>query len=189
MKVFMVLGSRNPQGQTAKAAETFSSGITGEGGFVEKALLPLMKIERCRQCEDSGYGDCKKVGRCIIGDDFSSLVDKVLQSDAAVFVNPVYFGDLSESLRAFLDRLRRVTRHPPTQHRIKGKPAIGICVAGGSGNNAPASTVSLEKVLTHCGFEVLDLIPARRQNLEMKLSVLKITGQWLARNYPSGLTK
>lgn len=189
MKTLILLGSRNAQGQTARAAEAFLAGVGAENGMGEKVFLPLLKLERCRQCEDTGYGDCKKIGRCIIEDDFSSLVDKVLQADAVVFANPVYFGDLCESLRAFLDRLRRVTRHASIQDRLKGKPAVGICVAGGSGNNAPACTVSLEKVLTHCGFEILDLIPAKRQNLELKLPVLKTTGQWLARTFPSGFPK
>jgi hypothetical protein len=57
---------------------------------------------------------------------------------------------------------------------------MGICVAGGGGGGAPACAVSLERVLSTCGFDVLDMIPVRRQNLDMKLDVLKIAGQWLA---------
>ena len=101
--------------------------------------------------------------------------------DVAVFATPVYFGDLSESLRAFLDRLRRITRHESAKRGIENKPAIGICVAGGGGGGAPSCAVSLEKILTTCGFDLLDIVPVRRQNLEMKLAVLREIGQWLAR--------
>ena len=56
---------------------------------------------------------------------------------------------------------------------------MGICVAGGGGGDAPSCAVSLEKVLRTCGFDVVDLVQVRRQNLEMKLDVLKTTGEWL----------
>ncbi len=40
--------------------------------------------------------------------------------------------------------------------------------------------VSLERVLQTCGFDVVDMIPVRRQNFEHKLAVLELTGKWLA---------
>jgi len=180
MKVIIILGSRNPEGQTAKTAMALQGGLTEKGAQVENVFLPQMKIERCRQCNENGWGICKTEGRCIIEDDFASLADKVKNADAVVFATPVYFGDLSESLRAFLDRLRRVNRHEASQYNVKGKPAIGICVAGGGGSGAPACAMSMEKVLFTCGFDVIDMVPVRRQNLDMKISVLKVVGKWLA---------
>jgi hypothetical protein len=38
----------------------------------------------------------------------------------------------------------------------------------------------LEKVLSTCGFAVFDMVPVRRQNLDLKLQVLEATGRWLA---------
>jgi multimeric flavodoxin WrbA len=139
-----------------------------------------MNIERCRQCGDDGWGICRSEGQCIIEDDFAMLVESIRDADAVVFATPVYFSDLSESMRAFLDRLRRTYRHPHGRERITDKVALGICVAGGGGGGGPACTVSLEKVLRKCEFDVIDLIPARRQNLDLKLEILKITGEWLA---------
>jgi len=180
MKVIAVLGSRNREGKTARAADALLRGLSGGGGEGEKAFLPEIDIQRCRQCNDDGWGACRAEGRCVIDDDFAGLVDKIRGADAAVFANPVYFSDLSESLRAFLDRLRRTSRHQAGKERIEGKPAVGICVAGGGGGGAPACTVSLEKVLSTCGFAVVDMIPVRRQNLELKLAALEITGKFLA---------
>ena len=90
-------------------------------------------------------------------------MEKLKDADAAVFSTPVYFGDLSESLRTFLDRLRRITRHEAGSEGIKDKPAIGICVAGGGGG-APSCVQSLSTHLTKGGFEVIDMVPVRRQN-------------------------
>jgi len=177
MQTVVISGSRNSDGQTAKTADALLQGMGGKG---EKIFLPQMNIERCRQCEDNGWGLCRKAGRCVIEDDFASVVDKIKNADAVVFATPVYFSSLSESIRTFLDRLRRICINEVTKDEIKGKLAVGICVAGGGGGGAPACIGDLEKVLQRCGFDVADLIPVRRQNLEMKLDVLKITGEWLA---------
>jgi len=180
MKLMVISGSRNPEGQTAKAAEALIQGAESAGGPTELVFLPEMNIERCRQCDERGWGDCRAKGQCVVEDDLAPLVDKIRDADAVAFANPVYFGDLSESLRAFLDRLRRITRHDNGKVGITGKPAIGICVAGGGGGGGPNCCVSMEKVLTNCGFDIVDMIPARRQNLEMKMEVLRVVGKWLA---------
>ena len=180
MKVMVILGSRNPSGQTAKAADALISGITDRGGDAEKAFLPELAIELCRQCDEAGWGICRSEGRCVIEDEFGPLVDSIRGADAVVFATPVYFSDLSESLRAFLDRLRRITRHQAGQSGIVGKRTLGICVAGGGGGGAPPCTVNLEKILTTCGFDVVDMVPVRRQNLQMKCDALVTTGRWLA---------
>jgi len=180
MKALMILGSRNPEGQTARAARALLQGIAGKGGQYEEFFLPKMSIERCRQCEDSGWGICRTEGRCAIKDDFASLVEKIKGADAVIFATPVYFSDLSESIRAFLDRLRRTCMNESGRDGINGKKAVGICVAGGGGGGAPSCAVSLERVMSRCGFDVVDMIPVRRQNLDMKLAVLESTGEWLA---------
>ena len=180
MKLVVISGSRDEDGRTAKAARALLKGLEGAGSKGEIVFLPQMNIERCRQCEKNGWGLCKAEGRCTIEDDFAGLVEKIRAADAAGFANPVYYSDLSESLRAFLDRLRRITRHATGWEGLEDKRAGGVCVAGGGGGGAPACTVSLEKVLRTCGFDVVDVVPARRQNLELKLTVLEATGKWLA---------
>jgi len=180
MKAIVISGSRNPQGQTARAAGAVLEGLRAAGADGEIVFLPSAGIERCRQCDQAGWGLCRSEGRCVIEDDFAGLVERIGAADAVVFANPVYFSDLSESLRAFLDRLRRTTRHESGKAAVAGKPAVGVCVAGGGGGGAPACTVSLAGVLGTCGFDVVDVVPVRRQNLQMKLAVLRTTGEWLA---------
>jgi len=180
MKAIIISGSRNPEGQTARAVSAVCKGIESAGGEAETIFLPLLTIERCRQCDDNGWGLCRKEGRCVIADDFAGIVEKLRAADVTVFATPVYFSDLSESLRAFLDRLRRTCVHKDGKAGIESKPISGVCVAGGGGGGAPACCVSLEKVLARCGFDVIDMIPVRRQNLEAKLTVLEHAGSVLS---------
>ena len=180
MHVLILLGSRNPQGQTATAADALARGAQQQGAEIEMAILPTLRIERCRQCDNEGWGLCRTEGRCVIDDDFASLVDRIEAADALAVATPVYYSDMSESTRALLDRLRRTTFHAAGKARVVGTRAIGICVAGGGGGGAPACCVSLEKVLGTCGFDVVDVVPVRRQNLPHKQNVLEQTGRWIA---------
>jgi multimeric flavodoxin WrbA len=181
MKILMILGSRNPDGKTAAMAEAFIGGSTSAGGQCEKVFLTDISIERCRQCDENGWGDCIKKGRCVIEDGFELLTKKISGADGIVFANPVYFSDLSESMKAFLDRLRRITRHDSAKQGINGKRALGICVAGGGGGGAPACARILEHTLELCGFDVVDMVPVRRQNMELKRDVLERTGAWFVK--------
>ena len=180
MRLLVISGSRNPEGQTGRAAKAFLEGVAKAGGQSDIVSLPPMNIERCRQCEDDGWGICRSEGRCVIEDDFPSLVEKIRSAEVVVFATPVYFSDLSESLRAFLDRLRRTCVNDAGRVGIEGKPAVGICVAGGGGGGSPECIARLEWTLRTSKFNVMDMIPVRRQNLDEKIAVLKATGEWVA---------
>jgi len=180
MKIVMISGSRNLSGQTARAANALLDGVSNAGCDVESIFLPTLELDRCSQCEDNGWGICRKEGVCIIEDDFASVVKKVREAEAAVFATPSYYGDLSESMRAFMDRLRRICVVSDGRIGIQDKPVMGVCVAGGGGGGALACCLSLEKVMNACGFDVLDMVPVKRQNLKAKLNNLRLNGAWLA---------
>jgi multimeric flavodoxin WrbA len=179
MKIVIISGSRNPNGQTAHAIGAMRDGIESNGGTTESVYLPTLNIERCRQCEDTGWGICRDGGTCVIEDDFAILIQQVRNADAVVFATPVYFGDLSESMRAMTDRLRRTCTHSAGRAGIEAKPAIGICVAGGGGGGSLSCCVTMDKVLSTCGFNVMDMIPVRRQNLKAHLNRLRLAGAWM----------
>ncbi|MEK7353881.1 MAG: flavodoxin family protein [Chloroflexota bacterium] len=196
MKMLALSGSRNHQGRTAQAINALQEGFIKAGGAAERLFLIDLKLERCRQCEIDGWGICRRDGTCIIEDDFDSVVEKIKEADVVVFANPVYFADLSESMRSFLDRLRRIRFRrvastapggppqgapgTPGVPGVQGQPAVGLCLSGGGGGGAPNCAVNMERILQTCGFNLVDMILVRRQNLDLKLNVLKLTGEWLA---------
>lgn len=188
MKTLIISGSRNPEGRTALLIKALCKGIDNAGGESEIIFLPNIEIELCRQCNNDGWGICREEDKCIIEDDFASVTEKIEDADAVVFANPVYFGDLSERMKAFLDRLRRVRSRIPSQpvpnmpgpfNNDDGPLAIGLCYAGGSGNGTTSCCMNLERILQICGFDVVDMIPVRRQNLEAKQKIMELTGEWL----------
>jgi len=179
MKVLSLCGSRNRNGRTARAGAALASGAASAGALCDVEFLPELDIRRCRQCDEDGWGLCRREGRCCIEDDFERLAEAVRAADALVVATPVYFGEISESIRALLDRLRRICMHEQGKAGIAGKPALGICVAGGGGGGAPACSAELVRILQICGFDVLDMVAVRRQNLDLKTQVLELTGRWL----------
>lgn len=182
MRTVIFVGSRDHQGRTGRAVAALDAGLREGGAEVEQVWLLETNLMMCVQRNQDGFGQCLEKGVCKLEDDFAMLVEKLRAADLAVFATPVYWGEMSEIIRAFIDRLRRICLHEDGKRGIKGKPAVAVCVAGGGGGGAPNSVNLMQRVLSHCELDVLDVIPARRQNLELKLEVLKVTGRWLARN-------
>lgn len=179
--ILCLLGSRNENGLTAASAEALLTGVDLEDVPRERVFLPTLNLERCRQCELDGWGICQREGRCVVDDDFGPLVGRLRAASGLIVATPVYFSDMSESLKAFLDRLRRIASHPKSRSEgIEGTPVIGLSVAGGGGGGAPRCARSMERVLLDCGFDVVDTLSARRQFLQRKLPTLRATGRAFA---------
>lgn len=177
----IILGSRDPRGRTATAARAVLHAVIGDGVQCDQTFLTERPLERCRQCDDDGWGPCRRDGVCVVDDALPALIERLRVANAMVFATPVYYSAPSESMQAFLDRLRRVCAHEGARaDRLAGMPVVGVCVAGGGGGGATRCCVALEQVLLDCGFEVLDMVPVRRQNLHIKKHVLRTVGRWLA---------
>ena len=178
MKCLAIQTSPNKAGLTATLAEKALEGYRSQGGDVELIHLNHMNIKPCIVCEN-GWGQCRG-GDCILVDDFQGIREKMGGTDAIVFVSPVYFGDLSESARRFLDRLRR-TEAFSGRDTCRGKRFIGVAAAGGSGNGAARALGELEYYFKRLGCEIVDLIPVTKFSKEHKLPMLMEAGIRLAR--------
>jgi hypothetical protein len=73
---------------------------------------------------------------------------------------------------------------PPAE---PGTPVIALCYAGGmSGNGTTSCAANMNGIFQMCGFDIVDVILARRQNLEVKIPMLELTGEWLTTKLTSG---
>jgi len=185
MHVVMISGSRNEKGRTAQCLDAISKGLAAGKATSEHFFLPVLKIERCRQCDPDGWGDCRRKGVCIIQDDFPMLIDKLAKADAAVIASPVYLLDITESMRAFLDRMRRIT-FMQKENPLRGKPTLLLTLAGGGGRGTSSALATLDKQIFESGLDVVDLWTVRRQNFDVKIPLLETVGKWLATKPTSG---
>ncbi len=179
MIVIAVQTSPNLDGLTSSLSQAVLRGVEAEGGETELVHLNKLDIKHCIAC-DNGWGKCRTEGICILEDDFDALIEKLVETDAVVFATPVYFGDLSESSKTFLDRLRRVERGREVK-TFNGKKAIGVASAGGSGRGAVRALYNLEDYLRRLGFEIFDLVPVTRFSKDHKLQMLENAGRRLVK--------
>jgi multimeric flavodoxin WrbA len=177
MNCIAIQTSPNAEGLTASLAQATLKGVQESGGTTELIHLNQHDIKSCIAC-DTGWGQCRENGSCILEDDFETLRQKLVTADALVFATPVYFGGLSESATRFLDRLRRCERSSGFT-TFADKKIIGITSAGGSGRGAVRALYHLEDYLRRFGFAILDLVSVTRFSKEHKLPMLTIAGQKL----------
>jgi multimeric flavodoxin WrbA len=179
MKVVAVQSSPNLDGLTSGLVQAVLRGLEAKGGETELIHLNKLDIKPCIAC-DNGWGKCRKEGICILEDDFQKLREKMGKSDALIFATPVYWHDLSESAKIFLDRLRRCETGRDFK-TFTGKKAIGIASAGGSGRGAVRALYNLEDYLRRLGFDIFDLVPVTRFSKDHKLEMLERAGKRLAK--------
>ncbi|MGC9318822.1 MAG: flavodoxin family protein [Armatimonadota bacterium] len=166
MNVIALHGSPNDDGLTQSLAEAALAGAAEAGAGTELIRLTDHQIAHCGQCAN-GWFKCREEGWCVIEDHFDEVRQKVLEADAWVLVTPVYFGDLSECVKAFTDRLRRCNTGAKG-NGLEGKPVIGVAAAGGSGRGTATCLVSLDRLFSHIGGEIADLITVTRRSAEYK---------------------
>jgi multimeric flavodoxin WrbA len=172
MKVFVYSSSPNFDGLTAACAKAAVEGVLQTGNEAEEIRINDLKIGSCEACDD-GWGTCQEDHLCEVLDDFQALHDLTLKADAYVFVTPVYWGDLSESMKAFCDRLRRCEATCDGGSGLANKPVIMVAAAGDSGNGMITCLASMERWIEHVGARKWDFIPVNRWSRTYKLETIR----------------
>jgi len=178
--VLAIESSARADGLTATVAKACLEGAAEAGATTELVQLKDLALERCRMCGETGWGLCLSEGRCVIEDDFAGLVSKIRAADAYVFATPVYFSDLSESMKAFTDRLRRISGFDKGNRPLGKKPTVLVAAAGGSGGGTVHCLAELDRTLNVCGAFAIDHIGAAQRNKSYKPDVARRTGRALA---------
>jgi multimeric flavodoxin WrbA len=171
-KVLVIGSSPNLDGLTARCVDAAVRGVTEAGVKAETVRLNDMNIGNCQAC-GNGWGTCLNDHVCQVEDDFQELHARCLQTDALVFVTPVYWGDLSEASKAFADRLRRCEATKGDASGLKGRPVIAVAAAGGSGNGMITCLASIERWIEHVRCRKYDFIPVNRWNQAVKLETIQ----------------
>ncbi len=183
MKIAVIWSSPNTDGLTAAAKDRFLSGLEKSGAEMAEIHLNKLRLEHCKAC-GSGWGSCSSKGQCWIKDDFTSTYQTLADADGIVLVSAVYWHDVTECMKAFLDRLRRCeTAH---NHFLEGKRCFLIACAGGTGLGAVECLHHMEETLKHMGMRAYDRIPVIRYNKDYILPALECAGELYADRLEQG---
>lgn len=85
--------------------ESFSNGAKSQN--IETEIINLYDIDfkGCRSCFACKLKNGKNFGKCSYPDGITELLEKISMSDGLVLASPIYFGDITSSMRAFVERL------------------------------------------------------------------------------------
>ena len=83
-------------------------------------------------------------------------------------VTPVYWGEMAEGLKSFLDRLRRCEHMAKEGGALAGKQALLVASPGGSGNGALTCLEQMDRFCRHTGAVIFDYIGVNRWNQDYK---------------------
>jgi len=173
MKVLIVTSSPNVNGLTAACGQAAKQGVLDGKSPARVINLNEFKIQRCSVCEN-GWGPCLTKHRCRLEDDFSQIQDMFNEAEGFVFVTPVYFGEPSETFKAFFDRLRRceATKKNGGKSVLTDKLTVCVAAAGGSGNGAIHCLSEMERLVQRLSARGFDYIPITQRTREYQLETI-----------------
>jgi len=131
MKVIGIVGSRRKKGNTFNIVNKVLESSKENGAEVQLINLSDYKINPCFGCEG-----CKDSFKCVIKDDFESIVSLIQEADGIVLGSPTYWYNVSGDMKIFLDRCYSLIKFPKNDRSIwisafedQGKWGIpvGVC--------------------------------------------------------------
>ena len=175
--IAVIWSSPNTDGLTAAAKNKIIAGVQEAGYEIEELCLNKIQLEHCRACAN-GWGLCQSAGHCIIQDNFEAVYQTLQKAEGVIWVSAVYWHDLTEQMKAFLDRLRRCE----TAHNrfLQGKKTLIVACAGGTGLGAIQCLDHFENTLSHIRMITVDRLPVIQFNKGYMLPALIEAGKKFA---------
>jgi len=133
MKVVAIVGSPHAQGNTSYLADVALKELAAQGIETEKIVLGQYTIGPCL-----GHDKCGTFTVCKVKDDAPGIIEKFNQADAVILGSPVYFGDITAQMKAFIDRNFFTFTH---ERKKKAKYAGLIAIGGGGGADETIATL------------------------------------------------
>jgi NAD(P)H-dependent FMN reductase len=163
--VLGLVGSPNPEGRTFQLVRAALDGAAEHGVPVELVQLADHVVAPCKDCEP---WTCHTELLCHYKDPaFEYLSEKILACGALVVGTPIYWWDTSAMVRFLILKMFRVyARSAP----LSGLPALGIGVAGGTGNGLVSGLRPLYHFFQMLQMRPLPPLPATRFSWEWALA-------------------
>jgi multimeric flavodoxin WrbA len=180
MNLLILSGTPKHEGLCESCVKAVRDGAEAEKVSSEVVRVCDRPIARCAMCGD-GWGDCLKKHVCRFGDDgFADLQGKIARADAVALVTPVYWWEMTESMKAFFDRFRRCEAPRGPKGALAGKAVLLVASAGGSGNGLLSCLEQMERLCRHLRARIFDYIGVNRWNKEYKLAAVRSAAEAIA---------
>lgn len=155
--VLGLVGSPNREGRTNQLVRAALEGAAKAGAPTELVQMADHVVAACKDCLP---WVCQTNQKCTYEDDaFEFLSQKVLSCGALVLGAPVYWWDTSGMVKYFILKMFRVYgRSGPLQ----GLPALGIGIAGGTGNGLISGLRPVYHFFQMMQMRALEPLPATR---------------------------
>lgn len=153
MKVLLINGSPNSDGNTAAALKITEKAINEKG--IETVWFQLGKnpIRGCMGCDT-----CEKKHRCVFNDDAcNEFIEMILDADAVIVGTPVYFAGPNGALCALLDRVFYAASN--FGQLFKGKPAAAVATCWRAG-----STNAIDRINKYFTFSQMPVVSSEYWN-------------------------
>lgn len=105
-KIIIIDGGPRKSMNTAQLLQRFAEGAKSTGGDVEVKTVRLYALDykgcmSCMACKLKG----KASNLCRFKDALTPLLEEIARADGLVLGSPIYFGEVTGQMRAFLERL------------------------------------------------------------------------------------
>ncbi len=169
------VGSPNRAGRTNELVTAALEGASRAGVATELVQMADHVVAACKDCLP---WVCMTNKKCTFEDDaFEFLSRKVLDCGALVLGAPVYWWDTSGLVRYFMLKMFRVfARSAPLQ----GLPAVGLGIAGGTGNGLISGLRPLYHFFQIMQMRGIEPLPATRFNFQNALQRAGELGEIIA---------
>jgi multimeric flavodoxin WrbA len=174
-KVLGLVGSPNREGRSFGMVTAALEGAATAGAQVELIQMADHVVEPCKDCQP---WVCMTALKCQHADPaFDFLSERLLGCDALVLGAPIYWWDTSGMLRYLILKMFRVyARSAP----LAGLSALGIGVAGGTGNGLVSGLRPLYHFFQVLQMRALQPLPVTRFNWAAALTRAGELGRRLA---------
>jgi len=133
MKVLGLSGSMRKDGNTAQLIKVILKRCEDAGIETKFISLAGKKILPCLGCEK-----CKKKKWCVVeNDDWSEIVQEIMDCEVLVIGSPTYYYDICGHLKNFIDRTYSLYH----DRKLAGRRGIAVAVQAQKGANRTIQTI------------------------------------------------
>ncbi len=173
--VLGIVGSPNRDGRTNKMVTAVLEGAARKGAPTEIVQLADHVVAACKDCLP---WVCQEKRKCTYDDKaFETLSGKILKCSALVLGSPVYWWDASGMVKYLILKMFRVFSF---QAPLQGLTALGIAVAGGTGNGLVSGLRPIYHFFQVMQMRAREPLPVTRFNFDAAMSRAQALGEEIA---------